>query len=168
MVKSEITSRLSSIKAKVILTQTDTTVGFISQNKDKLYEIKARDTSKEFIKVYSSFREFTAPQGHLSLRSGTCGNRIPTCQKNLVRRSKKTTFIVKNRAFRIAKNFLNSNIFRNIKWNYSTSANEAGKKFSREFCEYKADIIIEDKNRLNENSSSTLLKINNIKKVRLR
>jgi len=157
MVKSEITARLSSINTSVILSQTDTTVGFVSQNKDKLYEIKTRDTSKQFIKVYSSFKEYL-----------TDGNRIPTCQKNLVRRSKKTTFIVKNRAFRVAKNSLNSNLLRNIQWSYSTSANEAGKKFSRKFCEYKADIIIEDKAGLTENSSSILIKINNSKKVRIR
>ena len=156
MVKSEITSRLPSIDKSVLLTQTDTTVGFLSQNERRLYEIKSRNTSKPFITVYSNFKEFQKI------------NRIPKNNKNLVRRSKKTTFIVKNRAFRIAKNSLNSQILRNIKWSYSTSANESGKKFEREFCEDKADIIIEDKNGLNENSSSKLLKINGIKKVRIR
>ena len=156
MVKSEITSRLSSISNSVVLTQTDTTVGFLSQNEKKLYEIKSRKTTKPFITVYSDFKTFASL------------NRVPEKNKKLVRRSKKTTFIVKNRAFRVAKNSLNSQIIRDVKWSYSTSANESGKKFSREFCEYKADIIIEDKNGLKENSSSTLLKINGIKKVRIR
>ena len=134
----------------VILTQTDTTVGFLSQNADKLYEIKSRKTTKPFIKVYSNFKTLS-----------TCGNRVPNRFKNIIRRSKKITFIVKNQAFRVAKNSLNSNILRNSTWYYSTSANEANKNFDRIFCEDKADIIIEDKNKLLENTSSSLYKINN-------
>lgn len=141
----------------VILTQTDTTVGFLSQDANRLYEIKSRSTSKHFIKVYSDFKNFTA-----------CGNRIPHNRKNEIRRSKKTTFIVKNRAFRIAKNDLNSAILREKKWFFSTSANESTKRFFRSFAEDKADIIIEDANGLFENSSSKLIKINNFKKRRLR
>jgi len=137
--------------------QTDTTVGFVSQNQKRLFDIKSRNTSKPFIKVYPSFKDFLA-----------CANRIPHAKKNLVRRASKTTFIVKNKAFRIAKNHLNSQILRDTKWNYSTSANESGKKFNREFCENKADIIIENKNGLYEDISSLLFKINSLKQVRLR
>jgi len=142
---------------KTILVQTDTTVGFLSQDAKKLCEIKSRKTSKPFIKVYQNFKSFLDD-----------GNRVPTSKKNLVRRSKKTTFIVKNRAFRVAKILLDSKIIRDSKWYYSTSANRAGENFYREFCESKADIIIEDKKGLSENSSSNLIKINNIKKSRLR
>ena len=53
MVKSKITARLSSISGSVVLTQTDTTVGFISQNSKKLYEIKSRKETKPFITVLS-------------------------------------------------------------------------------------------------------------------
>ena len=141
----------------VILTQTDTTVGFLSQDADKLYEIKSRKKSKFFIKVYSNFETFLA-----------CGNRVPLTQKNKIRRSKKTTFIVKNRAFRVAKSLLDSNILRNTTWHFSTSANESNKEFYREFCENKADIIIEDKNSLRENSSSSLIKMNNVKRKKIR
>ena len=141
----------------VILTQTDTTVGFLSQNAKKLYEIKSRENSKPFIKVYQNFKSFLND-----------GNRVPASQKVLVRRAKKTTFIIKNQAFRIAKIELDSQILREITWFYSTSANQANKNFNREFCESKADIIIEDKKGLSENSSSNLLKINNIKKRKLR
>jgi tRNA A37 threonylcarbamoyladenosine synthetase subunit TsaC/SUA5/YrdC len=157
MVKCSSTARFSSLEVSVILAQTDTTVGFISQNEAKLYKIKSRKDSKPFLKVYSSFQEFLSS-----------GNRVPHAKKNIVRRSKKTTFIVKNRAFRIAKNSLNSSILRNSTWHFSTSANEANKKFNREFCENKADIIIEDKNGLYENSSSSLIKINNNKRKKIR
>lgn len=154
MVKSKSTSRFSSINTKIILAQTDTTVGFASQNHQKLSDIKSRSTSKPFIKVYDSFL--------------ACENRIPKNMKNLIRRSKKTTFIINNQAIRINPYTNNSQIQRDLNYYYSTSANEKNKSFDREFCESKADIIIEDKYGLRENSSSTLLKINNKKIVRIR
>lgn len=140
----------------VILTQTDTTVGFLSQNKERLLEIKSRDTSKAFIKVYSNFLSFKKNK-----------NRVPNSQKSKVRRSNKTTFIVKNMAFRVVNYQLNSSLL-NKKWYYSTSANETSKSFKRGFCEEKADIIIEDKKLLHEGKSSILLKINSKKIRRLR
>lgn len=156
MVKSKSNSRLSSLES-VVLTQTDTTVGFLSQNATKLYEIKSRKTSKEFICVYPNFKELLLSN-----------NRIPSTQKKFIRRSKKTTFIVNNKAFRIVKSSLHSQILRDLKWTYSTSANESGKSFAFDFCEDKADIIIQNKYGLQENMPSSLLKINRVKKVRLR
>ncbi len=150
-------TRLSTQIVDVILTQTDTTVGFLSQDSLKLKEIKSRLSSKPFIKVYSSLKAFKED-----------GNRVPSSQKSRIRNSKKTTFIIKNRAFRVAKSSLNSSILRANSWNYSTSANESGKNFNREFCESKADIIIEDKNSLYEGRASSLYKINSKKMERLR
>jgi len=157
MVKRKSTTRFSSLEVPTVLTQTDTTVGFLSQNADKLYEIKSRTNTKPFIKVFNNFNSFS--KSNL---------RIPKNQRNLVRRSRKTTFIVKNRAFRIAKVTLNSQILRDKTWNYSTSANKTKESFNRDFCEDKADIIIENLYGLKQNSSSTLLKINNhkIRKIR--
>ena len=157
MVKSKSTSRFSSIKDSVILAQTDTTVGFASQSHTKLSEIKSRSTSKPFIKVYTSFSSFLNDK-----------NRVPSSQKSFFRRSKKTTFIIKSNAFRINTAIVSSQIQRDLDYYYSTSANEKGKNFDRVFCESKADIIIEDKNGLQQNSSSSLLKINNTKRVRIR
>lgn len=157
MVRCSSTTRFLSLKVPVILTQTDTTVGFLSQDSDKLYEVKSRSTTKPFIKVYNNFKTFLL-----------CGNRVPSAFKSTIRRSKKTTFIVKNRAFRVAKTTLNSSVLNNYTWNYSTSANQANKNFDRYFCEDKADIIIEDKNGLHERSSSRLVKINKIKRKKIR
>jgi len=157
MVKINSTSRLFSIDTQVILAQTDTTVGFLSQDAQKLYEVKSRDTSKPFIKVYQRFKDL---QSHKL--------RIPSSFKSRVRRSTKTTFIVKDSAFRVVASHLNSSILRNLRWNHSTSANESGKSFQRDFCEQKADIIIEDKNSFKESSSSSLFKINKKKIKRLR
>lgn len=141
----------------VILTQTDTTVGFLSQDAQKLYGIKSRLATKPFIKVYKDFKSFLDD-----------GNRVIKNRKNLVRRSKKTTFIINNFSFRVAPPTLNSQILRDTPWFYSTSANRSGEKFSRDFCESKADIIVENANGLSEQSSSALIKINKQKMRKLR
>ena len=154
MVRCKSTTRFLSISKDIILTQTDTTVGFISKNHTRLSEIKSRPISKPFIKIYNSFL--------------ACESRIPNTKKSFVRRSKKTTFIIKNRAFRINSHLNHSQILRDLDWHYSTSANEANKNFNREFCELKADIIIEDKNGLRELTSSQLIKLNNYKTRKLR
>lgn len=153
MVQSKSTSRLSSL---ITLTQTDTTVGFLSQNATRLSEIKSREASKQFIQVYPSLKELSKL------------HRVPKSKRSLVRKSKKTTFIIKNTALRVSPTTLNSQLLRDSLWSYSTSANESGKKFEYTFCLDKADIIIKDRNGLQENSASTLLKINNKKIMRLR
>ncbi|MGE0739277.1 Sua5/YciO/YrdC/YwlC family protein [Sulfurimonas sp.] len=141
----------------VILAQTDTTVGFLSQDAQKLYEIKSRPSSKPFIKVYKDFKSFKDD-----------GKRVPKKRKKLVRRSTKTTFILGDFSFRVAKPPLHSELLRAIPWFYSTSANRSGERFERAFCEAKADIIIEDINGLRESVSSRLIKINAKKWRRLR
>ena len=42
------------MKDKVFLTQTDTTIGFVSQNADRLSEIKQRPPHKHYIKAVNS------------------------------------------------------------------------------------------------------------------
>lgn len=140
-----------------ILAQTDTTVGFLSQDAEKLYEIKFRLNTKPFIKVYSNLKSFLE-----------AGNRVPISRRRAIRYAKKTTFIVKNRAFRIVTLQLDSQIMRKLSWCYSTSANKSSESFSRDFCETKSDIIIEDINGLHEKESSRLIKINNIKTRKIR
>ncbi|MDF1877427.1 hypothetical protein JHD47_06315 [Sulfurimonas sp. SAG-AH-194-L11] len=157
MDKVNSTSRLFSLESKVLLIQTDTTVGFLSQSESRLQAIKERPSTKPFIKVYKSFK---------ALQKDAV--RVPLLRKKEVRRAKKTTFIVKNISFRVAADTLHSKLLNAITWNYSTSANERSKNFDRGFCEEKIDIIIEDKNSLYEGPSSKLYKINNKKKVRLR
>lgn len=150
-------ARFSSLEMSIILAQTDTTVGFLSQDAKKLYEIKSRPSSKPFIKVYKDFKSFIKD-----------GKRVVSCRKNLVRRAKKTTFIINDFSFRVASFTSNSQVFRNNSWFYSTSANRSGESFQREFCESKADIIIEAKDGLCEKKSSSLIKINAKKRRRVR
>jgi len=151
------TPRFFDIAQKIILTQTDTTVGFLSQNGTKLAQIKSRSPQKPFIKVYKDFK---------SLKEAKI--RIPNRQKSYIRRAKQSSFVVNQNSFRVAPHILNATILQNLHWSYSTSANESNKHFSRLFCEKKADITIEDRRGLYESNPSKLYKINNKKRVRLR
>lgn len=157
MVKLNSTSRLSRLSERVVLCQSDTTVGFSSQNAKKLQKIKSRNPSKAFIKIFKDLKTLNK-----------LSPRVPCKYKNSLRRSKKSSFIVKSTAFRIVNNLVNSQIIRDIPWHYSTSANESGKNFNLNFCEEKADIIIQNKDRLRELSSSSLYKINHTKRKKLR
>jgi len=68
----------------------------------------------------------------------------------------------------VAADHLDAAPLRDRRWNYSSSANESGKSFQREWCEAKADIIVENRDSLYEGEASALYKINNKKRVRLR
>ena len=141
----------------IILAQTDTTVGFLSANAKSLQEVKSRPLTKQFLKVYPSFEAFKAD-----------GNRVPQKYKKFVRRSEKTTFVIKNRASRIVKNNPHLQMLQNYPWLYSTSANKSGHEFDKDFCIRKSDIIVEDFRGLQENIPSTLYKLSNTNRRKIR
>ena len=141
----------------VLLAQTDTTVGFLSTDAKSLEEVKSRPSSKQFLKVYPSFKEFKND-----------GNRVPQRFKNLVRRAKKTTFIIKGRASRVVKDPLHLKLLQKYSWLYSTSANKSGCSFDKDFCIRKSDIIIEDHRGFKEDTPSALYMVGNAKIRRLR
>ncbi|MCK9491503.1 MAG: Sua5/YciO/YrdC/YwlC family protein [Sulfurimonas sp.] len=157
MVRLKSSTRFSRLSVRVILAQTDTTVGFLSQNKEKLKEIKKRSHDKPFIKIYKDFKSLKLSK-----------TRIPQKFKNSVRRAKKTTFIVKNSSFRVSVSPLNSQLLRDLAWHYSTSANDSGLDFNMEFCADKADIIVQNRDGLHQKSSSSLYIINNHTRRKLR
>jgi tRNA A37 threonylcarbamoyladenosine synthetase subunit TsaC/SUA5/YrdC len=142
---------------KVYLTQTDTTVGFLSQNKKKLNEIKNRPINQPIlieIDSLNTLKKFT---------------RVPNMFKNRVRRSKKTTFIYPNKkSFRVVKDEKHLEFLKKFKWMYSTSANLTGESFDENWAKEKANIIVEDKRGLFEGKASRIYKLgkNKIKKVR--
>ncbi len=138
----------------IITTQTDTTVGFLSLSQDRLCDVKSRDRAKRFIKVYKDFSSMP--------------HRVPTKFKNSVRRAKKTTFIIKQESFRVAPKQKNSQLLRDATWLYSTSANQSGEGFEMGFVKNRSDIIIEDIAGLKENKSSTIIRLNNHKKQKVR
>lgn len=132
---------------QVILAQTDTTVGFLSQSPQRLQQIKMRDTSKPFLKVYADFK---------MLRKDI---RIPPLHKRRVRYARKTTFIVKDQAFRYVDEPNHSRLIKKYGWLYSTSANESGKNYDQTFCQAFSDLIIEDYRGLSEKSASKIFRL---------
>ncbi len=145
------------MKNLVLLAQTDTTVGFLSQSVQKLRAIKQRSSNKPFLKVYSSFKSFKADS-----------SRVPQQHKKMLRRSKKSTFICKNRAFRIIKDSAHNLLLERFDFMFSTSANQSGASYDATFCFNNSDIIVEDFRALYEGKPSSIRKLgkNRIRKLR--
>lgn len=141
----------------VFLIQTDTTVGFLSKNSTSLKKAKQRDNTKQFLKVYPSFKNFKQD-----------GNRTPAKFKKMLRRSSDTTFIIKNRASRIVHDKKHLKFLKKFDWLYSTSANKSGCCFDISYCTMHCDIIVEDERGFNQRQPSKIYKLTNyaIKRVR--
>ncbi|MDD3774494.1 MAG: Sua5 YciO YrdC YwlC family protein [Sulfurovaceae bacterium] len=118
------------LKDKVFLTSTDTTIGFVSQNSDKLNEIKQRPKEKKFIKAVNSLD---------TLKSMT---RVPDMHKKMVRRAQKSTFIMKGESFRVINDEHHLLLLDRLQWAYTTSANLSGKEYDEIFAVQNADIVI--------------------------
>ena len=142
---------------KVYLAQTDTTVGFLSQDGAKLARIKKRPVDKPFLIAVCSFA---------LLQSFV---RVPGAHRKRVRRSKKTTFIYPNgRALRVVKEREHYRFLKKFGWMYSTSANESGGSFDRSWASRQADIVVEDRRGLYEAPPSRLYKLGKKRLERLR
>jgi len=141
---------------KIYLVQTDTTVGFLSQNKEVLNIIKGRKKSQKILRevdCLETLKEFV---------------RVPNKFKKIVRNARKTTFIYLNgESFRIVKDDRHLEFLKKFKWMYSTSANITGCKFDEKWAREKADIIVEDREFF-EGEASRIYKISRekIKKIR--
>ncbi len=142
---------------QVILAQTDTTVGFLSQDAHRLAGIKERELNKPFIKSFDSLKSFTK-----------MGGRVPNRHKSRLRRSESTTYVINNSAIRIVAEGRHHQLLAKYGWLYSTSANAKGKSFESGFAEQKADLIIEDERGLFEGTASNIYKLNHKKIRRLR
>ena len=141
----------------VILAQTDTTVGFLSQNASRLSQIKERPTHKPFIKSFDSLRRYQ-----------TMGGRVPQAFKNRIRRTKNTTFVINNQAVRIVADAEHHKLLQKYGWLYSTSANEQSLNFTLDFAIKESNFIVEDERGLFEGSSSNIYKVNAQKIKQLR
>jgi len=143
------------IKEKIFLTQTDTTIGFVSQNAEKLTKIKQRPPHKHYIKALNSLQ---------TLKTFT---RVPSLHKNKVRRAKKTTFVMPNTySYRVIRDPHHLLLLNRLKWAYTTSANLSDQPYDETFAKEASDIIILP---LKENTQvSNIYKINNktIKRIR--
>jgi len=140
----------------IYLAQTDTTVGFLSQNESELKRIKPRD-DKPFLLTTTTFK---------TLKSLT---RVPKKFRRLVRKSKKTTFVYpNNKAIRVVKSTLHYNFLKDFDYLYSTSANKSGKSYDEHFAKNIADVIVEDKRGLYQDAPSNLFKLSSKLKKKLR
>jgi len=142
---------------RVILAQTDTTVGFLSQDSLKLAQIKERPLNKPFIRSFDSLSSYRA-----------AGGRVPHRFKKKLRQAKATSFVINNQAVRIVADGEHHRLLKKYGWLYSTSANAKGCSFDRTFAEAHADIVVEDNRGLFEGEASSIYRLNHKKIRRLR
>ena len=143
------------MKDKVFLTQTDTTIGFVSQNAEKLTEIKQRPPHKHYIKAVNSLH---------TLKTFA---RVPQKHKNRVRRAKKTTFIMPNgHSYRVIKDRHHLLLLDRLKWAYTTSANLSNEAYDESFAREMADVIIEPIKETKQASTIYRLGKTTLRKVR--
>ena len=140
---------------KVLLTTTDTTIGFVSQNADKLTRIKARPPHKHYIRALNSLQ---------TLKHFT---RVPATHKKALRRAKRTTFVMPNgHSYRVVKDPHHLLLLDRMKWAYTTSANRSGGSYDEAFAHACADVIIAP---LQEQSqASKIIKLGKHRRKRVR
>lgn len=138
----------------IFLTQTDTTIGFVSQAPERLTAVKQRPPHKHYIKAVNNLH---------TLQQFT---RIPTQHKNRVRRAQKTTFIIEGDSYRVIHDANHLLLLNRLKWVYTTSANLSNHSYDETFVKRASDIIIEP--LLGEKTSSSIYKLypKTLKKVR--
>jgi tRNA A37 threonylcarbamoyladenosine synthetase subunit TsaC/SUA5/YrdC len=119
-------------KKLVYLTQTDTTIGFVSQDAHRLNSIKQRPPHKHYIKAVDSLATLKAQ------------TRIPTKHKNRLRRTRKCTFIFPDGAsYRVIHDAKHLELISELGWAYTTSANLSDQPYDEQWARGAADIVIE-------------------------
>ncbi|SFV61112.1 TsaC protein (YrdC domain) required for threonylcarbamoyladenosine t(6)A37 modification in tRNA [hydrothermal vent metagenome] len=143
------------LKEKVFLTQTDTAIGFVSRNAEKLTKLKQRPPHKYYIKAVNSLG---------TLKYFT---RVPSIHKKRLRRAEKTTFIMPDgHSYRVVREKHHLLLLDRLKWAYTTSANVSGHAYSESFAKTSADIIITPLS--SHGQASKIYKLNNTTLKRIR
>ncbi len=141
----------------VYLTQTDTTVGFVSHNPLALSLAKHRDPTQPLLICVDSFKK----QKLLT--------RTPKQFRKQLRRTKKTTFIYKNKkAIRIVTQTAHARFLKRFSFVYSSSANENKKDYDLSYAINHADIIVEDHHGFSQNIASSIFHLHKNKIDKLR
>ncbi len=141
----------------IYLAQTDTTVGFLSDSKEELANAKKRDPKQPFIIALSSLKK---------LKDQT---RVPHKYKNLVRRSKKTTFLYPNKkALRVVKDERHSKFLKRFDFLYSSSANLHNSSFVLDIALEKADLVVIDVENFYETKPSKIIKLSKTRQKNFR
>ena len=119
------------MKNKLFLTQTDTTIGFVSQDASKIDRAKKRLPNKHYIRVVNSLE---------TLKTFV---RVPQEHKNRLRRAKETTFIMPNGlSFRVVKDTKHNILLNRVKWLYSSSANLSGAEYDELYAKDNVEVIV--------------------------
>ena len=141
---------------KLFLTQTDTTIGFVSQNPLAIDKAKNRKPNKHYIKVVNSLE---------TLKTFT---RVPNAHKNAVRRAKRTTFIMPNGlSFRVVKDTEHNLLLDRLGWVYSSSANLSGAEYDEGYARENAGVIVSFPNHKSGQASKIYkLSQTNIRSIR--
>lgn len=140
----------------VILAQTDTTVGFLSQDTASLIHAKGREEGKPFLKAFASLS---------TLQENI---RIPLKYHSWVRHARRTTFVIKNQAVRYVRDPSHSRLIQKYGWLYSTSANQSGYDYDKDYCLSHCDIMIEDSRGFFSSSPSKIYRLTSKKFKKLR
>lgn len=168
-----------NIKNAVFLAQCDTTAGFLSKNQARILEIKNSPKDKAILRE-------SCDLAHIKVLS-----RIPRILQKHLRRAKKTTFIFDNNlSFRVvgescelnneshlrgesreshkSSTNLHHKFLKRFGTLFSSSANQKGKKFERNFALNCADIIVSDNRGFFEDSPSSIFRVkkSKIRKIR--
>jgi len=145
------------IENLVFLTNTDTTIGFVSKSKKSLDIAKKRAPNKVYIKALPSFKNLS--------------KRVPQIHKKRVRRAKKTTFILSsNFSFRVIKDKSHNLLLNRLKYAFTSSANESNRGYDYNYAYENADIIVtfSKDNILINNKPSSIYKLTKLKLVKIR
>ena len=143
------------MKDLIFLTQTDTTIGFVSQNAEKLTQIKQRPPHKHYIKAVNSLQ---------TLQTFT---RVPNKHRNRVRRSRKTTFIMPDtHSYRVVRDKHHLLLLDRLKWAYTTSANLSNKAYDNSFAKEMADVLIAPLSQAQDASQIYKLGKNTFRRIR--
>lgn len=140
----------------LFLAQSDTTVGFLCQDAQKINKIKQRQNQKVLIEVSSLeiLKRFT---------------RIPQGRKNQIRRAKKTTFIYPNhKAIRVVKDQRHLRFLSSFGWFYSSSANITKQDYESAYAQKVSDVVVLDERGLFQGKPSKIIKINTKSQKRIR
>jgi tRNA A37 threonylcarbamoyladenosine synthetase subunit TsaC/SUA5/YrdC len=143
----------------IYLVQTDTTVGFLSQNSSKLSSIKERPSEKKFILSVDSFETLSTIA------------RVPKKHRVFVRNRSKTSFVIpkKDFSFRvIPNNHPHSSFVKKFKTIYSTSANITGERFDESFAKAQCDISVINKAGFSEQKPSSIICLYKKRRVKVR
>ncbi len=138
------------------LTQTDTTVGFVSQDAKRLDAVKGRPPQKHYIRAVDSLA---------TLQRYT---RVPPLHRNRIRRTQRTTFIFPDgRSWRIIHEPRHRRLITELGgWAYTTSANRSGKPWDEAWARSVADQVIEPLR--GPSAPSAILQLNHRRMKKLR